>query len=352
MRGLIVAFLAVLMLGGCAPKPPADSAPPAGAKPEPAKAKSEAPSPGTKLRFAVVPKQKDNPVFAYAKTAAERRAKELGVDLVWDAPNANDEAKQAEIVSTLADQGVNGIALSCSNPATLKNAIDKAEAKGIPVICWDSDAPTSKRRAFYGIDDQATGKLLGEEMARLLPSGGSVMILSGVQGAQNLESRIKGVNEALAAAKGIKVLGVQYCKDDVTTSVQMIGDVMSKHPDLGGWVMVGGWPLFAKNGLDAIKPGKTKVVAVDPLPEAQKWLESGHVQVCVGQKVFGWGSESISILNALAQGKPVPGMDAKGFVDSGVDIVVPKKEGAYTDAKYIDLPTYRQQFEAAAGGKS
>ena len=339
-----------LLLGGCGPKPAPSSDANYPAPVPKDGAKSTAPT-GKKLKFAVVPKQKDNPVFAYAKTAAEKRAKEIGADLLWDAPPANDEAKQAEIVSTLADQGVNGIAVSCSNPNTLKNAIDKAEAKGIPVICWDSDAPTSKRRAFYGIDDEATGRLLGEEMARLLPSGGTVMVLSGVAGAQNLESRIKGAKEALAKAKGIKVLGVQYCKDDVTAAVQMIGDVMSKHPDLGGWLMVGGWPLFAKNGLDAITPGKTKVVAVDPLPEAQKWIEDGRVQVCVGQKVFGWGSESINILAALAEGKPVPGIDAKGFVDSGVDIVVKEKTADYAAAKYVDLATYRKQFEAAAAGK-
>jgi ribose transport system substrate-binding protein len=334
--------VAAILTAGCVSQPP---------PPETPSAKSPATAPaagkGKVLRFAVVPKQKDNPVFAYARAGAEKRAKELGCEVLWDAPAAADEAKQAQVVETFADQKVDGIAVSCSNPDTLKGAIDKAVDKGIPVICWDSDSPASKRQAFYGIDDLATGKLLGEELAALLPKGGTVMILSGVPGAQNLEQRVKGAKEALAKAPGIKVLGVQYCKDDVPTAVQMIGDVMAKNPDLGGWIMVGGWPLFAQNGLDAIQPGKTKVIAVDPLPEAQKWIEDGRVQVCVGQKVFGWGAESVSILYALANGKPVPGVDAKGFVDSGVDVVVLRKEGRYTGARYTALDVYRKQFEAA-----
>ncbi len=328
-----------LMVGGCAPQTESKTAaPPTGGQQKP-------------KVFAVIPKQLDNVVFSYARQAAEKRAGELGVKLQWDAPAQSDAAKQADVFNTFVAQKVDGIAVSCIDPEVMGRAIDKAAEAGIPVVTWDSDAPKSKRAAFYGINDYATGKLLGEEMAALLPDGGTVAFMSGAQGAQNLEDRLRGATEALQKNPKIKLLPACYCNDDIHKSVQQIADTMAAHPDLAGWVMVGGWPLFAKDGLSTIKPGKTKVVAVDPLPEAQHWIRDGYVQVCVGQKIFGWGSESINLLNDLANQRTIAKRDEKGFVDSGVDIVVAKKEGRYAADKYAALDEYAKSFESAAPAK-
>ena len=46
-----------------------------------------APAAKPRLRFAVMPKALDIPVFNYAKIGAERQAKEFGdVDILWNAP--------------------------------------------------------------------------------------------------------------------------------------------------------------------------------------------------------------------------------------------------------------------------
>ncbi len=232
MRRSLAYLMLAGLLGACAPKAPEE--PVEVDAPAPA-----APSEGN-LTIAVIPKQLDNPVFGYAHQGAERAAQALGVELKWDAPAQNDESKQADIFNTFVEQQVDGIAVSCINPEIMGQAIDAAVAKGIHVVTWDSDAPNSKRDAFYGIDDQATGKLLGEELLALLPDGGKVAILSGVQGAQNLADRVAGAKEALAANAKIQVVDVFYCNDDLAKSVQIIGDVMSQHADLAGWLMVGG----------------------------------------------------------------------------------------------------------------
>lgn len=340
-------LLLLAMLAGCARQAPEAAPSPPPEAPAAPPAVSPAPVEGKPLTFAVIPKQLDNVVFSYARSAAEKQARELGVELKWDAPAQSDEAKQADIFETFVQQGVDGIAVSCINPEVMRRVIDKAVEAGIPVVTWDSDSPDSKRSAFYGINDLQTGRLLGEELAALLPQGGKVALLSGVQGAQNLEQRLRGATEVLQANPKVKLLEPVYCNDDIHKSVQLISDVMAANPDLAGWVMVGGWPLFATDGLKAIKPGVTKVVAVDPLPEAQHWIELGYVQVCVGQKIFGWGSESLRLLYALANRQPLPNADPQGFVDSGVDIVVREKSGRYAAARYTALADYARQFAAA-----
>ena len=77
MRWRWMVAAGALMVAGCSPQAP----PSAPAAPGPA-----AKAAGKTLTFAMIPKQLDNPVFAYARQAAEKRAAELGVKLLWDGP--------------------------------------------------------------------------------------------------------------------------------------------------------------------------------------------------------------------------------------------------------------------------
>ena len=60
------------------------------------------------------------------------------------------------------------------------------------------------------------------------------------------------------------------------------------------------------------------------LPEMWPYLESGEVQVLLGQKYFEWGSESVRILKALREGRTYPRV-----LDSGYDLVTPQTLATY-----------------------
>ena len=122
-----------------------------------------------KAALRVIPKALDIPVFNYAKIGAERAAAELGdVEVLWNAPASADQLKQKEILESYITQRVDGIAISALNGDFLTETINRAVDAGIPVVTWDSDAPTSKRIAFYGVDDLASGRIMGEQAIKLL----------------------------------------------------------------------------------------------------------------------------------------------------------------------------------------
>ncbi len=277
------------------------------------------------LRFAVIPKSLDLPVFNYARIGAERTAKELGdVEVIWRGPENADQLRQKEILESFISQHVDGIAISCLNGDFLTETIDRAIAQGIPVTTWDSDAPKSKRLAFYGVDDLASGRILGEQAVELLGGQGEVAIITSM-GATNLERRLAGVKEVLAQHPGMKIVEVYDIKEDPVRCAELIASGTNRYPNLGAWISVGGWPVFTKNALASVDPSKTKVISFDTIPPAPELLKEGKVQVLLGQKYFGWGSESVRLLHDIVKGR----RPAHPIIDSGVDVVTSRNVDEY-----------------------
>jgi ribose transport system substrate-binding protein len=278
-----------------------------------------------RLRFAVIPKALDIPVFNYAKIGAERQAKEYGnVDILWNAPASADQLKQKEILESAITQRVDGIAISSLNGDFLTDTINKAIDQGIPVVTWDSDAPKSKRYVFYGVDDFASGRIMGEQAIRLLNGKGKVAIITSV-GATNLQRRLDGIKEALAKAPGIQIVEVFDIKEDTVRCAELMATGTNRYPDLAAWLSVGGWPVFTRNATSVIDPAKTKVISFDTIQPALDLLREGKVAVLLGQKYFGWGSESVKLLYDIKHGKMPP----TPIIDSGVDVVTKENVDEY-----------------------
>jgi ribose transport system substrate-binding protein len=268
--------------------------------------------------FGVIAKSNNNPVFQAAKTGAEDEAaklsKEHGVTIKidWRTPNEDDPQKQADAVEQLVNTGANGIAISASDANKLTDAINKAVDSGVPVVMFDSDAPKSKRLAIFGTDDIDCGHKVMEQLAKEMGGKGVVAILAGNQNAPNLQKRVEGVKEEAKKYPDIKILDAYYHKETPQDAAAKVEQVMQSHPEITGWAMIGGWPLFTDNALK-FAPGSVKVVAVDALPAQLGYLKSGHVQVLLAQQVYEWGSKSVDMLyDVVAEGKNPPSTFVKG----------------------------------------
>src|SRR4051812_34730080 len=292
-------------------------------------AKEQSPAAGgateQRLRFAVIPKALEIPVFNYAKIGAERQAKEYGdVDILWNAPVNADQLKQKEILESYITQKVDGIAISSLNGDFLTETINKAIDAGIPVVTWDSDAPKSKRVAFYGVDDLASGRIIGEETVRLLNGKGKVAIITSY-GATNLQRRLDGIKESLAKAPGIELVEVFDIKEDAVRCAELMATGTKRYPDLAAWLSTGGWPIFTRNATSVVDPSRTKVISFDTIQPGLDLLREGKVTVLIGQKYFGWGSETVKLLYDIKHGKMPPST----VIDSGVDVVTKENVDDY-----------------------
>jgi ribose transport system substrate-binding protein len=249
----------------------------------------------------LVAKSQGNPVFQAARVGAMDAAKDLGkkyniaIKIDWRTPNEEDAQKQAEAIEQLVLAGADGIAVSCSDANKLTDAINSAVKNGVPVATFDSDAPASKRFVTFGVDDEKCGAQVMDELAKFMDGKGVVAILAGNQNAPNLQKRVQGAKNAAKKYPGIKVRDTYYHKETPQEAAAKIEQVMQSNPDITGWAMIGGWPLFTDNALKW-QPGTVKCVSVDALPPELAYLRSGHVQMLLAQQVYEWGYRTTELL--------------------------------------------------------
>jgi len=256
-----------------------------------------------KVLIGFVAKSLSNDVFQAAQVGAADAAKELGpkynadVQLEIRTPNDEDATKQAEAIEALARMGAQGIAVSCSEANTVTPSIDKAVGKGAAVMCFDSDAPNSKRFAYYGTDDKACGERTVDVLAKAMGEKGTIAILAGNQSAPNLQNRVAGAKEALKKYPNMKLNepGVFYHAETPEKAAEAVQNAQNANPGIQGWAMIGGWPLFTANALKW-PAGSIKVVAVDALPAQLGYVKDGYVEALLAQDCYGWGTKSVEIL--------------------------------------------------------
>ena len=273
------------------------------------------------IRIAVIAKSSTNPVFLSARTGAEAAAKDLskkhGIDIKidWRTPPTEDGQVQAQRIADSVNAGANAILISCSDAGKVTGAINDAVAQGVEVMTFDSDAPQSKRFAYYGVDDIKTGEQTMAELAKQLKGKGSIAILAGNQNAPNLRKRAEGVKKEAAKYPGIKVVGTFYHIETPQDAAREVVRVMNAYPEVNGWAMIGGWPLFTKTLLTDLDPAKVKVVSVDALPAELPYIEAGIAPVLLAQPTYKWGYVSVEkIIDKIYLKKDVPEMNAMELV--------------------------------------
>ena len=274
-----------------------------------------------RLTIAVIAKSSTNPVFLAARTGAEAAAKDLSaqhgidIEIQWLTPPQEDGQVQAQRIQQAVNDGVDAILISCSDAGKVTGAINDAVARGVAVMTFDSDAPDSKRFAYYGVDDIQTGASTMAELAALMNGKGKVAILAGNQNAPNLQKRVEGVKQEAAKHPGIEIIGTFNHIETPQDAAAEVLRVNNAYPELSGWAMIGGWPLFTTSLLTDLDPKRIKVVSVDALAPELAYVEKDVVPVLLAQPVYKWGYVGVqTIVDKVHFKKEVPTMIAMELV--------------------------------------
>ena len=244
-----------------------------------------------------------NPVFIAAYSGARLAAKELGekykvsVVINLQTPDKENVQEQATAIERLTRAGINGIAIACSDANYLTPFIDEAVDKGTQIMCFDSDAPKSKRFAYFGADDMEFGKAIMKQLAAEINGKGNIAVLAGNKNALNQQLRLKGIKEELKKYPNITLApaNVYHNVETPEYSSDMVKRAQKANPNISGWAFQGSWSLLVKNSFDW-EPGTIKVVAGHAVQAELEYVKSGYVQSLIGINCFQYGYKSVEIL--------------------------------------------------------
>src|SRR6266478_5936634 len=292
---LAISFLAVIGLTGCNKASESSGGSPG----------------GKKVTIALMPKSKGNAYFISCKKGADKAAKDLGVDLIFDGPTDPDPARQNEIIENWITLGVDAIAAACENKEGISTALRKARAKGIKVLTYDSDANPDARDFFV---NQATpegiGNTLMDEAGRLCDDSGEFAIITASLTAANMNEWQKYI-EARRSSRhpNMKMVALRPCDDLKDKAQSEATALLSAYPNLKLIMAIcsPAVPGAAEAVKQAGKTGAVKVIGLGLPSENRRYVKEGVTQSVILWKTVDLGYLTVQAATALAKGELKPG---------------------------------------------
>ena len=274
------------------------------------------------LVIALVPKATTSEWFLPAKDGVDKALKEFGKPyklLYVSGSSETDVAGQIKTIEDLISRKVDGIIISCTDGKALAPEIDKAVEEGIPVVAFDSDAPDSKRIAYYGTNNIDTGFSAGKAMAEMIDGKGKVAVVMGVLGASNEMDRLEGFKKALKEYPDIEIVNVIDTQGDRAKAAEAAANLMSSNPDIVGIFGNTGIaaPGMAQGVVEAGYAGKVKLVGMDDVPDNIRFLKEDVMNAIVVQSPYDMGYNSAKALLDFFETGEAP-KEAMNFVPAKI----------------------------------
>ena len=245
------------------------------------------------------------PYWKTAGTGFSNAAGQFKVRSDYMGPQNYDPKAERDAIDQAVQKKASGILLGVTDPAVLKDSIDKAIVAGVPVITIDSDAPASKRLFFIGTNNYQAGFTGGQRLAQELKGKGNVVVFT-MPDQSNLQERLRGYKEALARTPDIKVTRVVDIQGDPRIAFDTTTQIIGKERDkVQAFVC-----LEAQSGKEVAGvlnsyhvTGKT-VMAFDTDPETLDWIQKGLIAATIGQKPYTMAFVGMQMLDNLYHHKP------------------------------------------------
>ena len=249
---------------------------------------------GKKYKFVVITHATAVPFFVPVRKGAEDAGKFLGAEVVYTGPAGFDIQRQVEFMKSAIAQNVDGIACTLPDPTAFNDVVAEARSKGIPVIAINADAPKSQRMAYIGQGNYEAGRSMGQQIVKLIPGGGDVILALHTAGAQNLEERIKGVKDVLDATKKFKYR-VVATGTDLVKAEALLGAALQANKNVKG--------MFGVEDVTGIAiahiierqklKGKVSGGGFDLVAEILDAIEAGNMQFTIDQQPYMQGFQGV-----------------------------------------------------------
>lgn len=245
----------------------------------------------------------DNPFFVTLKEGAEKKAQELGYNLVV-LDSQNDPAKELANVEDLTVRGAKVLLINPTDSEAVGNAVAMANKKNIPVITLDRGANKGSVVSHIASDNIAGGKMAGDFIAEKVGKNAKVIQLEGIAGTSAARERGEGFKQAVEANK-FELLASQPADFDRTKGLNVMENLLASHSSAKA--------VFAQNdemalgALRAIKAAGKDIIVVgfDGTDDAVKAVQGGKLAATIAQQPEKIGELGVETADKVLKGEKV-----------------------------------------------
>lgn len=262
-----------------------------------------------------------NPFIEQIIDAAEQAATDLGVEIQVTGPAGADADAQLKAAQSLIASGVDGIAISVPSESMVQG-LNQIIADGTPIVTFNL-LQAGVNGPYVGEKSVESGRILGKSILDQLGGTGATgqaILGNCFPGFPVLENRAKGVQESLAAAPGIEVLGPFDVKVDAAENYAKWEGLLSANPDAVALIGLCAPDIASLGKLKKANPDAPFIAGgYDLTAENLAAIESGDAQVSIGQTPFMQGYAPVYMLvDAIRNGIDIA---SPAFLNAGTEIV-------------------------------
>lgn len=237
-----------------------------------------------------------------------QRSEHLGVEIIYrpiEWLGVGDPERLKEMIGA----EIQGLIFTPSDPQQVSPFIDEAESKHIRVVCVASDAQPSARSCVVCVNPQLNGRLAAELMARFVPPGSQVAIITG--DLWNDDQRIKA--QAFTQffpqyCLGGKIIDVVEGHMDEDETFQKSYELLGNSKSLGGlYVNLALGPAVCRALGARGMAGKIGLITTDLFKDMVPYFERGTIFASIYQRPYRQGQTAVRLLvDHLLEGQPIP----------------------------------------------
>ncbi|MDO9665880.1 ribose ABC transporter substrate-binding protein RbsB [Glaesserella parasuis] len=245
----------------------------------------------------------DNPFFVTLKEGAEKKAKELGYNLVV-LDSQNDPAKELSNVEDVTVRGATVLLINPTDSEAVGTAVAVANKKNIPVITLDRGANKGNVVSHIASDNVVGGKMAGDFIAEKVGKNAKVIQLEGIAGTSAARERGEGFKQAIEANQ-FELLASQPADFDRTKGLNVMENLLASHGSTKA--------VFAQNdemalgALRAIKASGKNILVVgfDGTDDAVKAVNGGQLAATIAQQPDKIGELGVEAADKVLKGEKV-----------------------------------------------
>lgn len=247
-----------------------------------------------------------HPYYEIVTEGAEQAAKGAGGRIIIKAPDEANLEQQIRMIEDMIRQQVDGIAISPIDSQELTPYINKAIEAGIPVICFESDAPASGRLSFIGGDNERAGAMIAEALQAIMGNEGMVLVGNGMPSMRSHVQRLNGLIDYIRESTNIQVLEVASHDGSDEMALSEIERMIDAHPHFDAFISLD--YVSVNSSILAWKAMGLGRYALTfgMMPAVEEALMNGQISLALSQNEAVWGEEIVHALLTLMQGEELP----------------------------------------------